>query len=298
MIKPFQISKLIHYSIILLLLFIISCNNKNTHSKINSKLINQSLKNNYKVDFKNWHFKDIELDTIPGISLNRAYDSLLIGEKRNNVIVAVIDTEIDVNHENFKNLIWKNFNEIPNNNIDDDGNGYIDDINGWNFLGNSKGEKNEFVSYEYTRILREFNPIFQDKNISEIDSKDSLDFIIYTRAKKKYDLRNNEAKEDLDYINMVSKSKSDAENELSKYFLSENYTINDLDSLKKLYPKNKVLQEKILIKSNFIKYKFTDSYIIDYKFKAEERVKMQNWSFAQKDIAETIDLNGTMGNLP
>ena len=89
-----------------------------------------------------WYLNDSKDDSIPGISLNKAHqflDSFKIG-KGANVVVAIIDTEIDIEHEDLKNKIWINPHEIPNNQIDDDKNGYIDDINGWNFLGNINGE--------------------------------------------------------------------------------------------------------------------------------------------------------------
>ena len=54
-----------------------------------------------------------------------------------NIVVAVIDTGIDVNHPDLKANIWKNPKEIPGNNIDDDGNGFVDDIHGWNFVKNN-----------------------------------------------------------------------------------------------------------------------------------------------------------------
>ena len=81
---------------------------------------------------KNWHFKDIFKDSIAGISLDKAYE-FLKNKKGDIVIVAVIDTELDIDHEDLKNQVWINKREIPNNNIDDDNNGYIDDIHGYSF---------------------------------------------------------------------------------------------------------------------------------------------------------------------
>jgi hypothetical protein len=118
---------------------------------------------NLKKPIKNWQLKDIELDTTPGISLERAYDSLLINKKGKEVIIAVLDSEIDIEHKDIKKHIWKNEDEIPNNGIDDDKNGYIDDIYGWNFLGNNKGENASFTSYAYTRILKKYDSLFKDK---------------------------------------------------------------------------------------------------------------------------------------
>src|SRR5690606_7672308 len=86
-------------------------------------------------ELKAWYTKDPVNDTIPGISLGKAYTK--IGEKElQPVTVAIIDTEIDIFHEDLKNQFWTNYGEIPDNNIDDDENGYIDDLRGWNFIGN------------------------------------------------------------------------------------------------------------------------------------------------------------------
>ena len=90
-------------------------------------------------DVNVWQHKDIIEDSIPGISLDKAYRELLGTKKGDTVIIAVIDTRLDINHEEIKNYIWTNKNEIPENKIDDDGNGYIDDIHGWNFLADKNG---------------------------------------------------------------------------------------------------------------------------------------------------------------
>ena len=86
---------------------------------------------------KNWHHKDLLLDEILGISSEKAYAQFpqLRDQKSNEIIVAVIDNGVDINHQDLKDKIWINTDEIPNNNIDDDKNGYIDDYMGWNFLG-------------------------------------------------------------------------------------------------------------------------------------------------------------------
>ena len=93
---------------------------------------------------KVWSHLDIAADTIPGVSLDRAYKELVKGKSK-TVIVAVIDSGIDVEHEDLAGKIWVNSGEIPNNGKDDDNNGYVDDVNGWNFLGESDNEQLEYV---------------------------------------------------------------------------------------------------------------------------------------------------------
>src|SRR5690349_16002429 len=83
---------------------------------------------------KDWFEKDPKSDSVAGISLEKAFQ-LLKGRVSKPVVVAVIDNGIDITHEDLKNKIWTNTKEIPNNGIDDDRNGYTDDVHGWNFRG-------------------------------------------------------------------------------------------------------------------------------------------------------------------
>jgi subtilisin family serine protease len=96
----------------------------------------------------NWGHLDLVKDTIPGMSVDKAYAEIIKNRKGTKVIVAVIDSGIDIDHEDLNDVIWTNKDEIPNNGKDDDKNGYIDDIHGWNFLGDGYDEQ-----LEYVRIL-------------------------------------------------------------------------------------------------------------------------------------------------
>jgi subtilisin family serine protease len=88
---------------------------------------------------KNWHQLDYSIKSLLGISSKKAYLAYPQISFGKEIVVAVIDAGIDVNHEDLKGNIWVNYQEIPNNNIDDDSNGYVDDYMGWNFLGSSQG---------------------------------------------------------------------------------------------------------------------------------------------------------------
>ncbi|MEO6346967.1 MAG: S8 family peptidase [Aquaticitalea sp.] len=94
---------------------------------------------------KNWSHLDLVRDTIPGMSVDKAYEEIIKNKKGQTTIVAIIDSGIDIDHEDLKKVIWTNPKEIANNGKDDDGNGYIDDIHGWNFLGDGYNEQLEYV---------------------------------------------------------------------------------------------------------------------------------------------------------
>ena len=99
---------------------------------------------------KNWFLLDPENDSLQGVSAERAYETLLKGQPSKMVLVAVIDSGIDIDHEDLKSVIWVNEKEIAGNGIDDDKNGYVDDVHGWNFIGGKKGNVNA-DTYELTR---------------------------------------------------------------------------------------------------------------------------------------------------
>ncbi len=100
-------------------------------------------------DLKRWSHLDLVNDTIPGMSVDKAYKELIKGKKGKKVIVGIVDSGVDINHEDLKAVIWTNPKEIAGNGIDDDKNGYIDDIHGWNFLGDAVHEQ-----LEMTRIVK------------------------------------------------------------------------------------------------------------------------------------------------
>src|SRR6476660_8547211 len=107
---------------------------------------------------ENWFNLDLKADGTFGISTERAYNELLKGKTSKTVVVAVIDGGIDENHEDLKQVMWVNPKEIAGNGIDDDKNGYIDDIHGWNFIGSAKGTNVHHDNMEVVRLINKLQP--------------------------------------------------------------------------------------------------------------------------------------------
>jgi len=138
-----------------------------------------------KAQAKDWLSLDPKSDSIAGISLYKAYE-LLKGKNSKTVIVAVIDNGFDLNHEDLKNAFWTNKKEIPGNGIDDDHNGFVDDVHGWNFRGASDGRIIEMELAGATQIYTAWRSRFESKDTTSLSVRDNKDLIIYNKAKAEY----------------------------------------------------------------------------------------------------------------
>jgi len=135
-------------------------------------------------DLQNWQHTNPFDSRYPGMSTEKAYDELLKGKTSQTVIVAVVDAGMDINHPDLKPVIWTNEKEIPGNGIDDDNNGYVDDIHGWNFLGAKDGEMAGPEQLELTRIVAKYRPMWKDKTVADIPADQREMFTMYQRAEK------------------------------------------------------------------------------------------------------------------
>lgn len=144
----------------------------------------------------NWQNLDLKTDSTFGISTEKAYKELLKGKKSVKVIVAVNDGGVEATHEDLKRIMWVNTKEIAGNGKDDDKNGYIDDINGWNFIGGPK-ESINFETLELTRLVRRNQDRFANTTDANVAEKDKKDFAVFKAQRADLEKQLAEAKENL-----------------------------------------------------------------------------------------------------
>jgi cell wall-associated protease len=162
-------------------------------------------------ELKRWSHLDIVNDTIPGMSVDRAYAELLKDKKGVKVIVGIVDSGVDIEHEDLKSVIWTNSKEIAGNGIDDDKNGYVDDIHGWNFLGDITKE-----NLEYERIIK-------DKNL--------VDEVTYQEAKKINDEKIAKAQAGKTRLEGLLTSTASADAVIEKVLAKRVYTIDEVNAI-------------------------------------------------------------------
>lgn len=150
-----------------------------------------------KAQVPNWQNMDLQKDSVFGISVEKAYNTLLKDKKSQPVIVGVIDSGIDTAHEDLKAVFWVNPKEKKGNGKDDDKNHYTDDINGWNFIGSAKGNV-DYDNLELTRIIRQ-----QQAHFGSLNSvpKDTNGYYAYQQLRGKYDEQLEEAQRTLKAVN-------------------------------------------------------------------------------------------------
>ena len=179
-------------------------------------------------EIRKWPHDDLLTDSIPGMSLEKAYQ-FVADKKGTTVIIGILDSGIDIEHEDLKDNVWTNTDEIAGNGIDDDKNGYTDDIHGWNFLGGLGDATPQTL--EITRIYRKLNNKYGNKTEDEISAEDEEEYAYYQKAKKDFDKRVKKANEDYSYYQKLFKMLVDGDGTAQKKLNKKDYTISDLNTL-------------------------------------------------------------------
>lgn len=179
---------------------------------------------------QNWHWKDYAQDKIHGISLYQAYQQLShISKKASPIIVAVMDGGVDTSNIELKNKLWINPKEIPGNGIDDDHNGYIDDIHGWNFLGGKDGSNINKAADEKSRVYHKYKSLYDGK---ELDLKNwsvaqQKQYEMWKQAALEIEFSDEDAA-NLRYVSMAANAIQKLGNTIIKEINDSNFTVNKL----------------------------------------------------------------------
>lgn len=192
-----------------------------------------------KTEKEHWGHTDLVSDTIPGMSVDKAYEEIIKNRKGKKVVVAVLDSGIDLKHEDLDGVLWTNSGEKAGNGRDDDNNGYIDDVHGYNFLGESYNEQLEFA-----RILR----------------LKLGDAALQAKAKAKLDSEYNEAVQNKQQYEQILQAVKEADAGVKKHLGKNNYTKKEVAAIK---TEDQTLQRHISVLMQMYSVKDTIPEVID-----------------------------------
>jgi cell wall-associated protease len=213
---------------------------------------------------KGWHLLDKDRDGFYGISVNKAYEFAREKKlKSKTVIVAVIDSGVDTLQEDLKDILWVNPKEVAGNGLDDDHNGYVDDIHGWGFIGGKDGVNVKDDASEEARVYYRFKDRFEVNGFdsAKLSSDDRDNYRMWVKARKTVMGDGTDGGVDLVILHkfLISSVKNDSI--LQKAMGKTEYTGNDLDTFETSNAESKSAK-------SFILYLFKANKIMDWSNKA------------------------------
>ena len=225
------------------------------------------------VEFNHWAHKDLATDTIPGMSVDKAY-KFLEGKKGETVVVAVIDSGIDIEHEDLKDVLWTNPKEIAGNKIDDDKNGFVDDVYGWNFLGGNGVAAPEQL--EITRLFAKLNPRFEGKKLEDISAEDKADYEKYLEYSKAYKASSNNFFKRMERLAQIEGNFND----IKKFLGKDSFTLEELQVVK---TEDKKFQAQIGDILGLLGRGFDEKSFLEY-YEGQKRNKSYDFNFNGREI--------------
>ncbi len=180
---------------------------------------------------EDWYHTDPDESGMHGVSAHKLYNTLLKGKNSQTVIVAIIDSGVDHLHEDLKDVMWVNEDEIPDNGIDDDKNGYVDDIHGWNFIGGPGGKNINKDTYEATRVYGKYKYRYENAVESQLNKEQKKEYAVYLRAKEDVEANIESAKKQLANIDNEEKTIMDAVKSVEDALGDKEMTVANIDSI-------------------------------------------------------------------
>lgn len=153
---------------------------------------------------ENWFNLDPEKDGVQGVSTEKTYKDLLKGKKAEPVVVAIIDSGVDSEHEDLNQIMWVNEDEIAENGIDDDGNGYVDDIHGWNFIGGKDGRNIHHDTYEVTRLYSKYRSKYEDADPDKLSKKERKEYEKFQLCKEEIETEVSATQQQATFIFLIN----------------------------------------------------------------------------------------------
>ncbi len=206
---------------------------------------------------KDWFNLDLQEDQFRGVSTEKAYKELLKGKKSESVIVAILDSGIDIEHEDLKDIVWVNEDEIPDNGIDDDKNGYIDDVNGWNFIGGEDGENVDEDTYELTRLYVKYQKKFGHLDKDDVPREDRKAYKKFLEYQEEYEKELLEAQQKLQTYAGIYEMYKSSEQALREHLELDSITKEDILDFET--DNEDLLRAKKIMLNSFL-YDFSDEF--------------------------------------
>ena len=183
-----------------------------------------------KSEFNQWHMLGAA-DGSAGVGAIRANNELLKGKKASPVVVAIIDSGTETFHEDLRPNIWVNTDEVADNGIDDDKNGYVDDVHGWSFIGGPGGDVS-VDNMEFTRIYRDKKARFGSvTDESQVAKADRADYEHYLKMKVEFERRTEEAKGGMMQMAMVEEFSAGAKEAVRQHLGKDDYSVEEVAAI-------------------------------------------------------------------
>lgn len=206
----------------------------------------------------NWFNLDAENYYVQGVSTEKAYE-FLKGRKSKKVVVAVIDSGVDIEHEDLQGKIWVNTDEIAGNGKDDDRNGYVDDVHGWNFIGGADGTNVDHDTYEVTREYVKLKKKYEDVSLEDIPKKDRA---YYEKIMTAYEQKVAEMEQQYSGFKFFAESYTRSSKLLEAYLDVEEVT---MDKLKEISSEDEIIQTSVSIMEYALSMGFTKEQFEEYE---------------------------------
>ena len=178
----------------------------------------------------NWFNLDPAQNKIQGVSTEKAYEYLK-DRPSQTIVVAVIDSGIDIDHEDLKDKIWTNEKEVPGNNIDDDKNGYVDDVHGWNFIGGKDGKPVEHDTQELTRLYATLKEKFEGPQAASLKKKEKNDYALYQQVKAQFEKELQETQAQYTQFQQLNSAYQMASNIIKKHLDRDTFNLQDVEQI-------------------------------------------------------------------